>query len=104
MLDWGGDPISLINVLMVKGLKDRYLKVWCSLYVFVIVFVFVFVVVFLLTRLCFLMTRISCLGFAINMSDSDNCMCGNIESTSNYLYDFDPTRQSTNRSLHVRSA
>ena len=37
--------ISLINVLMVKGLKDRYLKVWCSLYVFVIVIVSVFVFV-----------------------------------------------------------
>ena len=95
--------ISLINVLMVKGLKDRYLKVWCSLYVFVIVFVIVFVVVFLLTRLCFLMTRISCIGFAINMSDSEKCLCGNIESTSNHLLDFDHTHQSTTRSLHFRS-
>ena len=95
--------ISLINVLMDKGLKDRYLKVWCSLYVFVIVFVIVFVVVFLLTRLCFLMTRISCLGFAINMSDSEKCLCGNIESTSNHLLDFDHTHQSTTRSLHFQS-
>ena len=26
-------------------------------------------------------------GFAINLSDSDKCVCGNIESTSHYLFD-----------------
>ena len=40
-----------------------------------------------LIRLCFLLTPISCLGFAINLSDSDKCMCGDIESTSHYLLD-----------------
>ena len=57
-----------------------------------------------LIRLCFLLTPISCLGFAINLSDLTNvCVAILRVRTTHYLLDCDHTHQSTTCSLHFQS-